>query len=566
MPKSDWPELAKQVVARLKGQSCTPFKEGDEHFQNTVDDIVKRLLDKGFDINVKDPNDRDTILTDKVHNPDAKTVGGECLALQALELVGMEELLRELNFSENHIKRACALIVGRMLSPGSERHTHKWMTQASSILELLNIQAPSLSMLYRCSDRLYRHRHEITNRLFRNTKTLVHIDETNTLYDLTNVFYHGWQIGELLRRGLSKEERTDCPMVTLALTLDGSGFPRSVEMLPGLASESATLQKAIENLNGATPTVLMDAGIATEASLAYLKENNLYWICVDRTRAHLMPTEAPDHQFLTANEVKVQAWKLSEEEGASRVYVRSEARNATEEQDQQTQCHQFETALEYMNEGLPLPRRLKNIEKVGRKVGRLQEKYRSVAHLYEVEVKQKEGTQLAESVTFSARISHQKSTQAAGGYVLSTSHTTWSTKKIARTYWRLTEIEATFRVIKSDVGLRPIYHSNDERIEGHLFITVLAYHVSHLIRTILKANLIDESWDTLRFRLNQIHRITTVLPKSRHCYLVLRVDQKLTPFMQRITQCLGMSYNPAATRTKEEYSDKPYDLENPPDP
>ncbi len=565
IPKQDWPELAKQVTARLKGQARLSVQEEDEHLKNAVDDIVKRLLDQGFDINAKHPDGRDTILTDKVYNPDAKTVGGERLALQALELLGMEELLRELEFPENHIKLACALIVGRMLCPGSERRTHKWMTETSSILELLNLQEPSLSMLYRCSDRLHKHRHEIMNRLFGNTKRVLDFDETIVFYDLTNAFYHGREKGELLRRGRSKEKRSDCPLVTLALTLDASGFPRGVEILPGNASEPATLQKAIENLNGATPTIIMDAGIATEANLAYLKENNLNWICVERKRVPPVPTQAPDQEFVTANEVKVRAWKLPEEEGVVRVYVHSEARQATDEQILQTKCDQFEAALQYLHEGLPVPRRLKNIKKVERKVGRLQEKYKSVAHLYEVEVKQKEGTQRAASVTFSKRTSHQKKTQAAGGYVLSTSHTTWSAKKIARTYWRLTEIEATFRVMKSDLGLRPIYHSKDERIEGHLFITVLAYHVSHLIRTKLKANHVHESWNALRFKLNRIHRITTVLPKSKHRYIVLKVDQKLTPCLQRIVHCLGMSYDPAATRSKEEYSSEPNDLKKPPD-
>ncbi len=223
---------------------------------------------------------------------------------------------------------------------------------------------------------------------------------------------------------------------------------------------------------------------------------------MDRKKAPPVPTEAPDQAFETAKGVQVRAWKLSEKEGALRVYVHSEARQATDEQILQTKCHQFEAALEHLHEGLPVPRRLKNFSKVERKVGRLQEKYRSVAHLYEVKVKQKEGTHLAELVTLRVRASHQKRTQTTGGYVLGTSHTTWSAEKVARTYWRLTEIEATFRVMKSDLGLRPIYHSKDKRIEGHLFIAVLAYHVSHLIRIKLKANHIHESWDSLRFRLN----------------------------------------------------------------
>ena len=90
-------------------------------------------------------------------------------------------------------------------------------------------------MLCRCSDRLHKHRHEIMDRLFGNTKALLNFDETILFYDLTHTFYHGWQKGELLRRGRSKEKRHDGPRVTLALTLDASGFPRSVEILPGNA-------------------------------------------------------------------------------------------------------------------------------------------------------------------------------------------------------------------------------------------------------------------------------------------------------------------------------------------
>ncbi len=150
--------------------------------------------------------------------------------------------------------------------------------------------------------------------------------------------------------------------------------------------------------------------------------------------------------------------------------------------------------------------------------------------------------------------------------MLSTSHTAWPVKKIARTYWRLTEIEATFRVMKSDLGSRPVVHSKGERIEGHLFINVLTYPAAHLMRTKLKASNIHDSWDSLRFGLNQIHRITTVMPKSKHRYLVLKVDQNLRSFMERIVQSLGMRYDPAAIRTKEEVSDKPRDPEKPPHP
>ncbi len=146
---------------------------------------------------------------------------------------------------------------------------------------------------------------------------------------------------------------------------------------------------------------------------------------------------------------------------------------------------------------------------------------------------------------------HEDRLLEAGGYVLRTSRTDWSVQEVARTYWRLTEIENTFRVMKSDLGLRPVYHSNDDRIVGHLFITVLAYHVAHLVRTKLKKAGIHNSWDTIRNELNEVKRVTTKLPMSQTRALTLNVDQNLTPMLERVFEILGFSYDPDATRTKQ---------------
>ncbi len=146
---------------------------------------------------------------------------------------------------------------------------------------------------------------------------------------------------------------------------------------------------------------------------------------------------------------------------------------------------------------------------------------------------------------------HEDRLLVAGGYVLRTSRTDWSVQEVARTYGRLTEIENTFRVMKSDLGLRPVYHSNDDRIVGHLFITVLAYHVAHLVRTKLKKAGIHNSWDTIRNELNEIKRVTTKLPMSQTRALTLNVDQNLTPMLERVFEILGFSYDPDATRTKQ---------------
>ena len=133
----------------------------------------------------------------------------------------------------------------------------------------------------------------------------------------------------------------------------------------------------------------------------------------------------------------------------------------------------FETALRNLHAGLSKPGYLKNLEKVQRKVGRLIEEYKRVASQYEVQVSPGEKGK-AKAVTFRHKPQQAAADAAAGAYML-------------RTYWTLTEVESTFRELKSSLGLRPIWHRLDRQISGHLFIAVLAYHAVHLIRTRVKA-------------------------------------------------------------------------------
>ena len=112
--------------------------------------------------------------------------------------------------------------------------------------------------------------------------------------------------------------------------------------------------------------------------------------------------------------------------------------------------------------------------------------------------------------------------------VLRTSHTDWDAEKILRTYWRLTDLENTFRQLKSELGLRPIWHSTDARISAHLFITVLAYHAVHLIRTRLRDNDINLRWDSIRNRMASWERITTTQQTPTGQQVVVRQDARLS--------------------------------------
>ncbi len=185
IPKEQWRALILHIDEGLRGQSRLAFEsEGLRHASET---IVEKLLEKGY--NVDDPrDDRDAVIIDEVHHTDTRTVGGERVALKALQLLGFAKSLRMLKLREDQIHLATALVVGRMLLPGSERHTHEWMHERSSILELLHCDLPSLSSLYRIGDALYQHRQSIMDALFGTTKELLGFSETIAFFDLTTTW------------------------------------------------------------------------------------------------------------------------------------------------------------------------------------------------------------------------------------------------------------------------------------------------------------------------------------------------------------------------------------------
>ena len=121
---------------------------------------------------------------------------------------------------------------------------------------------------------------------------------------------------------------------------------------------------------------------------------------------------------------------------------------------------------------------------------------------------------------------HARKDARAGTYVLRTSHTEWDLERVARTYWQRTEIEATFRSLKSEIDLRPIWHTKPERIRAHLFVAVLAYHAVHLLRRRLRAHGIHDSWETIRDKLGNWMRLTTTLESADGERIECRQDSR----------------------------------------
>ena len=447
-----------------------------------------------------------------------------------------------------------------MLHPSSEREALRWLREDSAALELLDLdrgKALSLQKLYRTGDVLWRHRRALQAGLFRRERELLELPDTIVFYDLTNTWYTGRQDKKLLRFGRSKERRNNCPLVTLALSLDGAGFPRGCEVLAGDVSEPSTLKAALERFEaeagsgeGPKPTVVVDAGIATEANIGWLRERGYGWICVSKEARPAPPEGDADLRLTTSARQEVQAWRLEGDGEEVRLYAVSEAKRATEEALLARHRARYEEALRRLDEGLTIPHRRKRYEKVMETVGRLRERYRLVSPQYEVEVTRGEGPN-ATAVVWTRTKRHAARDAGVGSYLLRSSRTDWATERIVRTYWRLTEIEATFRSLKTELGLRPIWHVNRSRIAAHLFLAVLAYHGVHLIRTRLKARDIPLSWEAIRTRLRPWVRLTTTIRETNGRLIVNRQDVRPPAHLVQIARAVGVEPHPHRRRTRQ---------------
>ena len=542
IPKLQWAELVEIIEVKLAGNEF--LFEPAPKLAAAAESIVQRLRSRELEKPTDESLDGDTahIKLDSVEMDNARSVGSERLALASLEALDLPGVLKDVGFSDRDARIAMALVVARMIHSSSEREALRWLETNSATLELLRLdigQAIKLDKLYRLSDLLVKHHRAIEDALFARQRKLFGTGGAVIYYDLTNTHMTGRPASELAKFGRSKQKRNDCPLVTLALATDEGGFPRRSSVLPGNVSEPGTLLDALDSLvtedeGENKPTVIMDAGIATEDNLAALRERDFHWITVKRggikpDQVEAMKTQDPDATFETKSGHEVRAWRLSRDhENEAQLCIWSQARQEKDEAILAKKRKSFEADLADLHKGLSKPRCTKKYEKILERLGRLKERYALVNHHYDVTVtKAPDGK--ARAVTWKRNAAYDARDARTGHYVLRTSHTEWSAEDTVRTYWRLTELEATFRSLKFELGLRPIWHQLSKRIEGHLFIAVLALYGVNVIRTRLAAHGIHYKWATLRHKLGRWQRATTAMTTTGGSRIEVRCDIRPDP-------------------------------------
>jgi|GEM_PF-97193 len=497
-------------------------------------------------------SDLQTVDIDSIEDSQPRSIGVEHVALHAIAQLGLVDKLTQLGI--NGVMRACILgnLIGRMAAPASELATWNWLQTESALGELLDVDFAGLShmRLYRASDILMGQRQKMEAHVFGAVTSLFGLTETVTLYDLTNTYMEGQsELNEAAQFGHSKEKRSDCPLVTLGLVLDGSGFVRRSKTFEGNVSEGATLQVMLTGLQALPGAlVIMDAGIATQANVDWLIEHRYRYLVVRRGGVRSFDA-AQSVATQTQGGETVRLQKVMGADGKElALYCHSEGRQAKEEAMVQRFCAAFEAGLQKIVDGLSKPRTEKSVTKVQERIGRLKQKSRGASQHYQITLTPDESGKTVAALSWKKELVQGSMASHPGVYCLRTNVLDWDEDRLWQTYATLTDIESVFRSLKSELGLRPVFHHTQERVDGHLFITVLAYQCVQLIRTELKACGISESWATLRKTLQVQRRTTTSMRRADGHTLHVRKTSKAEPALMRIYQALGISASPGGVK------------------
>jgi len=479
-----------------------------------------------------------------------RSVGVEQAGVSALSWLGVTDILRSVGLNGRQVAIAQGLIIGRMAAPGSELATWRWLKEQSALGELLDFDFETIPLmsLYRVSDQLIRQQEAIEKALFGRINDLFSLPTTVTLYDLTNTYFEGELNGNAkAQRGHSKEKRSDCPLMTLGLVLDGSGFVRRSRVFAGNVSEGSTLEGMLQGLDAPLGAlVIMDRGIATEANIQWLLANHYRYLVVSRER-HRQFDESQSVETTTASQEIIKIQRVASEDGQEvRLYCHSMKRQEKEDAMTASFMERFEAGLAKLAAGLTTPRGEKNRDKLQQRIGRLKEKNHGIGQHYQTELTMDESGTKVISLTWKKTLVDGTQLSHPGVYCLRTNETTLHETELWQTYTMLTDLESVFRSLKSELGLRPIFHHKEERAEGHLFITVLAYQAIQALRLKLKMAGDEDnfSWKRLREIFGVQQRITATFKQRDNKTLHVRKATVAEPTLKKLYDKLEISSSP----------------------
>ena len=439
------------------------------------------------------------------------------------------------------------LVCYRLINPGSEWRIHREWYGNSAMGDLLGEQGEVISYqsLYRCLDKLTEHKEGMFSFLKERWQDMFNVGFDVLLYDLTSTYFEcDPPIGSKRRFGYSRDKRSDCVQVVIALIVTPDGFPLCYEVMDGNTSDKTTLRgflAKIENQYGKARRVwVMDRGIPTEEVLSEMRQSETP-VCylVGTPKGRLSKLES---QLLPLPWEKVRESlnvKLLKQEGELYVLACSTSRQAKERAMRRRRLKKYWNRLkELQNQKL-------NRDQLLMKIGAAKKEAGNAARLVELSLPSARQEVTPETFNFSLNKDKLRLVgRHEGQYLLRSNMECEDASTLWKYYIRLVEVEQAFKTLKSDLSLRPIYHRKDERIEAHIFVAFLAYCLQVTLQQRLKAlapgltaravlekfasmQMVDVHLPTTDDKELRLPRYTE--PTQEHILLLMRLGLKLPP-------------------------------------
>jgi transposase len=441
------------------------------------------------------------------------------------------------------------LVIGRLCEPSSELHVAERWYRTTALEDLLGVATEEIydERLYRALDRLLPHKEALEKHLVGRLGELFELEYDLLLYDVTSTYFEGLADPAVAKRGYSRDHRPDCVQINIALVVSREGMPLGYEIFAGNTTDVTTVQQIVESMEDRFGKVnriwVMDRGMVSAANIAWLSSTGRRYV-IGSARSELgrfakqIAEKADWHQIREDIEVKI---CRGPEGSETFLLCRSASRGEKEKAIHERFSNRIEEGLQSLGSRIEKSQTALDRGELERQIGRLLERNSRASARYAISLIEDKSTPAGVKLKWNIRSEWDDWTKLTEGtYILRSNIHDWTDEQLWKTYIQLTEAEAAFRIQKSDLCIRPIWHHKQARIKAHILICFLAYVLWKTLQQWQSRAGLGHSPRTILSELSRIHAADIVLPlddgskRELRLRCVVRPDREQELLLQRL--------------------------------
>ena len=441
------------------------------------------------------------------------------------------------------------LVIGRLCEPSSELHVAERWYRTTALEDLLGVATEEIydERLYRALDRLLPHKEALEKHLVGRLGELFELEYDLLLYDVTSTYFEGLADPAVAKRGYSRDHRPDCVQINIALVVSREGMPLGYEIFAGNTTDVTTVQQIVESMEDRFGKVnriwVMDRGMVSAANIAWLSSTGRRYV-IGSARSELgrfakqIAEKADWHQIREDIEVKI---CRGPEGSETFLLCRSASRGEKEKAIHERFSNRIEEGLQSLGSRIEKSQTALDRGELQRQIGRLLERNSRASARYAISLIEDKSTPAGVKLKWNTRPQWDDWAKLTEGtYILRSNIHHWTDEQLWKTYIQLTEAEAAFRIQKSDLCIRPIWHHKQARIKAHILICFLAYVLWKTLQQWQSRAGLGHSPRTILSELSRIHAADIVLPlddgskRELRLRCVVRPDREQELLLQRL--------------------------------